>query len=194
MSLDRRTPLKRGTGLARGTGLVRRVPLKAVSDRAPKARSRSPRGSVRAAVALVLAGHTTVAEAARVTGANPESVEARAWEEAKRLVHDRDSETCLNCGRRGTDVHHRVRRGMAGTSDPRIFVGMANLALVCRPCHSLAHKADDPEMGVKGYRLETWQSPERVPLWLAGENGGSWIWLTASGEYADSAPERTEAA
>lgn len=158
-------------------------------------RQRSPRGSVKAAVLLVLGGHQAVSRAALIYGANPESVEAAAWAAAKQLVHDRDSESCLNCGHLGTDVHHRVRRGMGGTADPVIAFGRANLVLLCRPCHTLAHEADKPEMALKGYRLETWQSPEAEPLTLFSELGpGSDIWLTPDAGYAPVRPDMAGAA
>lgn len=156
---------------------------------------RSPRGSVKAAVGLVLCGQSTVAQAARITGANPESVEGAAWAAAKQLVRDRDSETCLNCGHAGTDVHHRVRRGMGGTADPVIAFGRANLALLCRPCHALAHKTGDPEMAAKGYRLETSQDPAVEPLMLVSEFGsGALVWLKPYGGYATTRPKRADAA
>lgn len=183
----RAEPMARGKGLERGTGLQRRTPLAATAAR--EKRGRSPRGSVAAAVRLVLAGSETVACAARLTGADPGSVEAAAWEAAKLLVHERDSETCLNCGHRGTDVHHRVRRGMGGTADPVIAFGLVNLTLLCRRDHLLAHRADKPEMADKGYRLETWQDPAVEPLWLFSEGGGALVWLTAEGGYEAAAPE-----
>jgi hypothetical protein len=143
----------------------------------------------------VLTGVLTVRQAALIDGANPESVEAAAWAAAKQLVRDRDSETCLNCGQAGTDVHHRLRRGMGGTADPVIAFGMANLVLLCRPCHSLAHKADDPEMAAKGYRLETWQEPVQEPVMLFSEFGsGASIWLTPDGCYSTVGPDLAGAA
>jgi hypothetical protein len=158
-------------------------------------RPRSPRGSVKAAVQLVLGGNLTVARAALTYGANPESVEAAAWAAAKQLVRDRDSETCLNCGHAGTDVHHRVRRGMGGTADPVIAFGLANLALLCRPCHALAHKTDDPEMAAKGYRLETTADPAAEPLMLFSEFGsGAPVWLKPDRGYATERPPRADAA
>jgi len=214
VSLERRTPLKRGSTrrnemrkcgkrydtleAARASKAGRREGAEArrcpfgcggfhvtwprPSSTGPAAdRERSPRGSVKAAVRLVLDGHLTVAQAARVTGAVPESVETAAWKEARRLVLERDSYTCLATGGRAVDVHHRVARQMGGTADPRIAFSLANLVALSRAAHALAHKSDDPEMAVKGYRLGQHQDPEMVPLWLAGEYGGSWIWLTASG-------------
>jgi hypothetical protein len=152
-------------------------------------RPRSPKGSVRTAVTLVLDRWYTVAQAARSTGAFPESVEDAAWAAVKQLVRERDSYTCLNCGHAGTDVHHRVRRGMGGTADPVIAFGMANLVLLCRPCHRLAHKTDDPEMASRGYRLDTSQDPAAEPLMIHSEFGsGMTVRLTPGGAYSEASP------
>ncbi len=190
---SRSVPLARGKGLDRGAGLVRRTPLAQAAAR--QKRGRSPRGSVAAAARLVLAGEMTVAQAARVTGADPESVEAKAWEAAKRLVMERDSYTCLATGGRAVDVHHRIPRGMGGTADPRIAFGLANLVSLTRAAHDLAHKTDDPEMAVKGFRLERWQDPALEPVTLFSEPGsGAQVWLTADGGYETAAPRSAGAA
>lgn len=171
---------------------MRRVPL---NPWAPKVkRGRSPRGSVAAAVTLVLGARLTVAEAAAITGADRKTVDDAAWEAVKLVVRERDSRTCLNCGHLGTDVHHRVRRGMGGTADPVIAFGLANLVLLCRECHALAHKTDKPEMADKGYRLETRQEPADEPLILFSENGTAEVWLTADGGYVTAAPGTAGAA
>lgn len=187
MSLQRRTPLVRTSGLRRGSGLMRRTPLAPAAGR--QKGGRSPRGSVAAAVRLVLAEHVSVAEAAARTGADPEAVVTRAWETVKEQVRERDSHTCLNCGKPGNDVHHRVRRGMGGTADPSIAFGMANLVLLCRPDHQLVHGPDNPLMTAKGYRLLTCEDPAMVPVLLFGEGGGALVWLTAEGGYALAPPE-----
>jgi hypothetical protein len=146
-------------------------------------------------VHLVLAGQETVAQAARITGANPESVEAAAWAVAKQLVLERDSYTCLHSGQAAVDVHHRVRRGMGGTADPVIAFSLVNLVSLSRASHNLAHKADDPEMALKGYRLETWQDPAMEPLMLFSESGWrSPVWLKPEGGYATVRPEMAGAA
>jgi hypothetical protein len=117
----------------------------------------------------------TVAQAARVTGADPESVEAAAWAEAKRLVMERDSCTCLATGELAVDVHHRVPRGIGGTADPKVAFGLANLVAVTRSAHNAIHRGEGPA----GFLLESWQDPETVPLLVSGEHGGSLVYLTA---------------
>jgi 5-methylcytosine-specific restriction endonuclease McrA len=123
-----------------------------------------------------------------MTGADPASVEALAWETAKELVRDRDSGSCLACLAAGTDVHHRVRRACGSSADPLIAFGFANTTLLCGPCHGKAHDIANPEMAVRGYRLESWQSPEAEPLVLFSYANGVQIWLTQAGEYATIPP------
>jgi len=150
----------------------------------------SPLGSVSEAASRVLSGRETVAAAAWITGADPASVEALAWETAQSLVHERDAGCCTACLADGTDVHHRVRRSRGFSADPVLAFGLANTTLLCGPCHRKAHDAANPEMTARGYRLEGWQSPEAEPLMLFsyGESGVS-AWLTPVGEYSTVPPE-----
>lgn len=126
---DGRDGVKRSPILARRTHLTLREGSKRTAAK-PK-----PPLSVPEAVALVLAGQETVAAAARIAGADPVSIEALAWEMAKKQVHERDCGSCLACLAAGTDVHHRVRRACGPGADPVIAFGFANTALLCRPCH-----------------------------------------------------------
>ena len=155
----------------------------------PPRRGSTP-DSISAAASMVLSGRETVAAAARITGADPASVETLAWETAKTQVHERDAGCCTACLAGGTEVHHRVRRADGFGADPVIAFGFANTTLLCGPCHRKAHDAANPEMAARGYRLESWQSPEAEPLVLFsyGEPGVT-VWLTAVGEYATVPPE-----
>jgi hypothetical protein len=179
--------VKRSPILARRTPLVAGEGLKRTAPKPP--RRCSPPGSVTEAVSMVLVGRKTVAAAARITGADPVSVEALAWETAKKQVHERDSGCCLACLAAGTDVHHRVRRVCGSSADPVIAFGFANTTLLCRPCHRKAHDVANPEMAARGYRLESWQSPEAEPLVLFSYAPGVTIWLTPAGEYATVPPK-----
>jgi len=158
---------------------------------APKPPRRgSPLCSVSEAASMVLAGRETVAVAARITGADPVSVEALAWETTQRLVHERDAGCCTACLAAGTDVHHRVRRVCGFSADPVIAFGFANTTLLCSPCHRKAHDLANPEMTARGYRLESWQSPEAEPLVLFSDGApGVTVWLTPVGEYATVPPK-----
>lgn len=169
--------------------LTLRTPLLAERDvkrTAPRPPHRDfPPGSVSEAVRLVLSGRETVAAAARITGNDPASVETLAWETTKRLVHERDAGCCTACLAAGTDVHRRVRRGRGFAADPVIAFGFANTTLLCGPCHRKAHDVANPEMAARGYRLESWQSPEAEPLVLFSDGeAGVTVWLTPVGEYA----------
>ncbi len=50
------------------------------------------------------------------------------------MVIDRDQGTCISCGSRFDEVHHRYRRGMGGSSDPEIH-SPTNLVCLCSGCH-----------------------------------------------------------
>lgn len=181
-------------GVNRSPILARRIPpawgggIGGISPKPP--RRRSPACSVAEAVGMVLTGQQTVAAAAMITGADPVSVEALAWETAKKQVHERDCGSCTACLAAGTDVHHRVRRDCGTSADPVIAFGLANATLLCRPCHRKAHDVANPEMTARGYRLEGWQSPEAEPLMLFSYGpSGVTIWLTPAGEYATVPPK-----
>ena len=52
----------------------------------------------------------------------------RAWRDVCRQVKARDGGKCRVCGKRGTDPHHIIRRGVGpDTTD--------NVLWVCRQCH-----------------------------------------------------------
>jgi hypothetical protein len=139
---------------------------------------------------MVLSGRETVAAAARITGVDPASVETLAWATAKGQVHERDAGCCTACLAAGTEVHHRLRRADGFSGDPVIAFGFANTTLLCGPCHRMAHDGADPEMAARGFRLESWQSPETEPLMLFsyGKDGVT-VWLTSVGEYSTVPPE-----
>lgn len=180
-------------GIRRSPIFVRTTPLMVGGDLQGTAskppRRCSPPGSVTEAASMVLAGRETVAAAARITGADPVSVETLAWETVKKRVFERDCGSCLACLAAGTDVHHRVRRVRGTSADPVIAFGFANATLLCRPCHLKAHGIANPEMAARGYRLESWQSPEAEPLVLFSHTSGTRIWLTPAGEFATVAPK-----
>jgi hypothetical protein len=184
--LRRMTPLARGTGLPRSR--TRRKP------RAAGSLDNLTAEAIAAAVAAVLAGTSTVAQAAREAGADPDAVETLAWDRAKQLTRERDGGLCLACGRLADDVHHRQRRGMGGTDDPVIAFGLVNLVCLCRMHHDLCHRYKDTDAGqhmrAHGYWLETWEDPALTPLLIVSEHGsGMRVWLSAAGPYLIDAPE-----
>ena len=141
----------------------------------------------------MLAGLSTVAQAARDTGADPGAVELLAWDRARQLTLARDGGRCVNCGRPAADVHHRVRRGMGGTDDPVIGFGLANLVSLDRRCHDLCHRLKHtPEgsgMHDRGLWLETWQNPALETVTVRSAAGlVRDLYPTAGGDWATTPP------
>jgi hypothetical protein len=169
-------------------------PCKLVHVRLPKEpkvkvpAQRAKPGALTAAVALVLAGESTVAEAARQFGCDPAKVDDLAWVEVRSAVFEFWSWTCLNCAELAQDVHHRLPKGAGGTSDPLIAFGRANTCPLCRRCHDLAHKLD-PDLIDRGFLLTTDQDPAEVPVYVRSEWGYERYWLLPNGETSRTSPK-----
>lgn len=190
------SPLKRTTGLPRTGSLERRVPLAAVSlmpkeGEVPAALRARP-GSMTAAVALVLAGAATVAQASWDFEVDPERLERQAARAFRRAVMERDDWTCRECGAMATEVQHRVARGMGGTADPRIAFGLANGVALCARSHRLAEKRD-PGLYDRGFWRWQGEDPAEVPITAAAEWGQERLWLLPDGETSRSDPRRAAA-
>ena len=189
-----------------GRALSRRTPLASEETRAllrarysdeggaaaPRLpRPRLPMEPVTEAVRLVLTGKSTVAQASAITRIDPEAIEMLARAKVERQVRRRDAGSCLACRARGTDVVHRVRRGVGYNADPVLAFGLANAVLLCAVHCARAEDLADPEMEAKGYRLRLWQKPEEEPVTMFSEShSGITVWLTASGEFSTVPPER----
>lgn len=93
----------------------------------------------------------------------------------RRRVADRDRGHCLRCGRRATNVQHRIGRGMGGTSRPE------------PNGHITAHPAEAYATGWAIRRSETRHASE-IPL---TNLDGQQFFLTEEGEiaYVTSSPE-----
>jgi hypothetical protein len=88
-------------------------------------------------------------------------------------------------------LHHRVPRGMGGTTSP-MANSPANLLLVCGSgttgCHAvIEHNRSGARAA--GWLLSHGQDPLQVPVLL--ERGLRWQLLTAEGSYAPVPPEDT---
>lgn len=153
---------------------------------------RARRGSMAAAVALVLAGQATVAQAARQYEVDPDGLDKAAWTRAKQIVRERDSWACAECGGLACDVHHRVRRGSGGTGNPAIEFSPANLICLCRPDHNRAH-AKDEGMRERGLWLTTDQNPADEPVYVRSEWGRERFWLLSNGKLSRADPRRAAA-
>lgn len=86
----------------------------------------------------------------------------------RRLVADRDRGMCLRCGARGTNVQHRIGRGMGGTSRAEVN-DLSALVTMCGSgttgCHG--HITANPtEAYATGWaiRRSASERPSEVPL------------------------------
>lgn len=201
--LRRKSRLQAKTGLKRGAQLPRRTPLRAVpkaeAKAAPKPRAR--KGSLRAAVALVVAGEATCAQAARICGLDDDRVPAlkdAAAREFRRLVMECQGYECGakldGCLGMATDVQHRQKKRSGGTSDPKIAYSPVNGAAMCRPCHIAADERYDEGLHARGFWLESHEDPALVPLAVATEYGLSLRWLLPDGSWTAEPPEAVTAA
>lgn len=93
------------------------------------------------------------------------------------LVHIRAEGCCEICGQYGTDIHHRVPRGVGGSSDPRINLASA-LLLLCRKCHRWIE-----ENRAAAYAAGWLVRCRRDPAATAVRIGGQRCYLTDDGRY-----------
>lgn len=155
--------------------------------------ARAGRGSMRAAVAVVLAGQATVAEAAREHDVDPVRLDDAAWDAVKLVVLERDSYTCQVTGELAVDVHHIIRRGIGGTADPVIAYGTANLVSVSRAEHDRCH-AKDPELYERGFWRWSTEKPGAVPIKVPGPFGSTQsLWLLPNGKVSVTSPAEAAA-
>jgi 5-methylcytosine-specific restriction endonuclease McrA len=83
------------------------------------------------------------------------------WEKARKAALERDEGACQKCLRPAEHVHHRVLKGMGGTSDPEINFGLSNLVSLCASCHQDVH-ANPAKSYEEGWIVHSWQNPEDV--------------------------------
>jgi hypothetical protein len=112
------------------------------------------------------------------------------------MVLERDGHACVRCGRPagpGTgpySIQHRVARGVGGDNS------LPNLILLCGSattlCHGKVESRDnrgDRHDQAAGWRLESWQDPEREPVLIVSAGGGGIrAWLERDGGIAFEAP------
>lgn len=103
---------------------------------------------------------------------------------SKQLVRARDQMRCFICEHSVAwepgEVHHRIGRGMGGTSRP-VVNSPANLILLCRPCHAGITAERSPDAERLGYviRRRTGVDPAAVPTYSRRYQG--WVLLTEDG-------------
>ena len=107
------------------------------------------------------------------------------WTRTKKIVAARDGGKCLKCLGEATDIHHRIPRGMGGTSDPERNYGLANLVSLCRECHDWVH-ANPQEARKTGFLVGSWDDPAKFPLEI--RPGSFHVLLTEDGNYRQLSP------
>lgn len=120
-------------------------------------------------------------------GPTPEVVE---------LVLYRDSSSCVVCGELllgergiGWSIHHR--RGRDGKPDSH---SVQNLIAVCggdnvSGCHGRIHNHGKAEAQNGGWWLSRIAGVDPLTVPVLVERGSRWVYLTTSGEYAQTPPE-----
>lgn len=108
-------------------------------------------------------------------------VNKAAWTRAKHLISERDRDECLVCGTEATDIHHRMPKGMGGTSDPDRNYGLANLVSLCRKDHDHVH-ANPEESYANGLLVHSWDDPVKCPLILADETVVTYLTVDGKAE------------
>lgn len=93
-------------------------------------------------------------------------------------------------GERGVhwSVHHRVPRGMGGTRSARVNQPPA-LMVVCGSATTGCHhriESDRAEALRSGWLVSRYADPANVAVLI--DRGSRWVYLTASGGYADNPP------
>lgn len=101
------------------------------------------------------------------------------------LVFVRDGYSCVRCGRRGSQRHHRVPRGMGGASRSTSAHNPSRQISVCLDCHEWieSHREIATELG---YLVPMGQYSEEWPIFWRRQ----WVLLTDTGlVIGTTAPE-----
>lgn len=100
------------------------------------------------------------------------------WIKAKTLVNDRDGGRCLKCFGDAEAVHHRIPRGMGGTSDDEVNYDPANLISLCAKDHAWVHE-NPGEAYQAGFLVHRWEDPASIPV--QGSSNATFM-LTKTGQ------------
>ena len=65
------------------------------------------------------------------------------WKRAKQEKIMMAKGICERCGRRGTEVHHKIPLTDENVDDPNIAINPNNLELLCKSCHDKARTDGD---------------------------------------------------
>lgn len=136
--------------------------------------------------------NSNVSRALRKTGTRmrPPAIDGGVLRRSQQVVKSRARMACEKCGRdtswEGGQVHHRLPRGVGGSSDPAIH-SPANLLLLCRPCHEWveSNRTAAYDAGWLVRRGST--APGAVPVLLHLHDLPTY--LTHDGRYSQEAPD-----
>ena len=62
--------------------------------------------------------------------------DSKLWKLARNEARRRDHYTCVRCGARGTEVHHKIELTPENITDQKIALDQSNLETLCRDCHN----------------------------------------------------------
>jgi len=116
----------------------------------------------------------------RMTRASKPGSRSIVPQDVQDVVRLRDGARCRRCGvsvlNVPADLHHRLMRSRGGKHTP------ANLAVLCRPCHSDVHTGDTIQSARDGWLLPSGSVPALVPVlsawvgWVVlGDDGSATI-------------------
>jgi 5-methylcytosine-specific restriction protein A len=122
-------------------------------------------------------------------------------EAARRVVLERDQNTCQRCGvnvlYRLASVQHRIARGRGGTASPRVWTP-SNMVLMCGSaitpgsCHNLVENEEREQGKDEGWVLPM-NNPDIYPAleplstyrgWILLDDFGGWEYCTPPGQVS----------
>lgn len=132
--------------------------------------------------------NSNVSRALRAAGTTmrPPRPGASTLYKSQQTVKGRAQMHCERCSVnttwQGSQVHHRLPRGMGGSSNPEINLP-TNLVLLCLDCHAHVEKHRE-EAYAAGWLVRRGQDPATVPI----PRDGELVWLTVDGTYTEEPP------
>lgn len=70
---------------------------------------------------------------------------SKQWKRVRLQVIQIHRGRCQECGKAGTEVHHKTPLTEANVCDPHIALGLDNLELLCTSCHD-AKRSDNSQV------------------------------------------------
>lgn len=70
----------------------------------------------------------------------PESIKkfyhSKRWKQVRQIVLLKYNGRCCECGKVGSEVHHKIPLTVKNVSNPVVALGIENLELLCSECHN----------------------------------------------------------